>query len=323
MRKLTFTIFMMLALAVSLAAQPKKRIAVMNFEYGTVQGNVAAIFGTNQDIGKGITDLMVNTLVSDGVYSVIERQALDKVLAEQNFSNSDRADPNSAAKLARILGVDAIVIGSITQFGRDDKSTGVGGRAFGGFGSKLGIGSVGQKEAKAVVGITARMINTDTAEILASATGTGQSERSGLNLAGDGAGGGSGGGGYFDMSSKNFGATIIGEATNKAVVSVAKQLEAKASSLPARVVTLNGLVADASGDTLVLNIGSKVGVKKGDKLLVTRPTREIRDPGTGKVIRRIEDKLGEVEITEVDEQSSVGKYTGTQPAKVGDAVKNQ
>lgn len=323
MRNLTLTILMMLALAVSLAAQPKKRIAVMNFEYGTVQGNVAAIFGTNQDIGKGITDLMVNTLVSDGVYSVIERQALDKVLAEQNFSNSDRADPNSAAKLARILGVDAIVIGSITQFGRDDKSTGVGGRAFGGFGSKLGIGSVGQKEAKAVVGITARMINTDTAEILASATGTGQSERSGLNLAGDGAGGGSGGGGYFDMSSKNFGATIIGEATNKAVVSVAKQLEAKASSLPARVVTLNGLVADASGDTLVLNIGSKVGVKKGDKLLVTRPTREIRDPGTGKVIRRIEDKLGEVEITEVDEQSSVGKYTGTQPAKVGDAVKNQ
>ena len=323
MRKLTSTILMVGALAVSLQAQPKRRVAVMNFEYGTVQGNVAAIFGTNHDIGKGITDLLVNQFVTDGVYSVIERQALDKVLAEQNFSNSDRADPNSAAKLARILGVDAIVIGSITQFGRDDKSTGVGARAFGGFGSKLGIGSVGQKEAKAVVGITARMINTDTAEILASVTGTGQSERSGLNLAGDGAGGGSGGGGYFDMSSKNFGSTIIGEATNKAVVSVAKQLETKAASLPERVVKLNGLVADATGDTLILNIGSKAGLKKGDKLQVARATREIRDPGTGKVIRRIEDKLGEVVITEVDEQSAVGKYTGTQPAKVGDTVKNE
>src|SRR5207248_9888286 len=115
-----------------------------------VQTTVSAVCGTNVDVGKGITDLVVTDLVKSGIYSVIERKALDKVLAEQNFSNSDRADPNSAAKLARILGVDAIVTGSITQFGRDDKSTGVGGRAFGGFGSKLGIGSVGQKEAKAV-----------------------------------------------------------------------------------------------------------------------------------------------------------------------------
>ena len=60
---------------------------------------------------------------------MIERKQLDKILAEQNFSNSDRADPNSAAKIARILGVDAIIVGSITQFGRDDKSTNVGGGA--------------------------------------------------------------------------------------------------------------------------------------------------------------------------------------------------
>ena len=66
-------------------------------------------------------------------YSVIERKELDKILAEQNFSNSDRADPQRAAKIGRMLGVDAIIIGSITQFGRDDKSTDIGGGALGGF----------------------------------------------------------------------------------------------------------------------------------------------------------------------------------------------
>ena len=86
---------------------------------------------------------------------------------------------------------------------------------------------------------------------------------------------------------------------------------------------IEGLVADASGDTLILNVGSKAGVKVGDRLQVTRAIRQVRDPATGKVIRSVEDKLGEVVITEVDEQSAVGKFTGTQPAKVGDTVKNE
>ena len=176
---------LMLAAAVS-PAQQKKRVAVMNFDYSTVQSSVSAIWGTNQDVGKGIADLLVDKLVNDGVYSVIERKALDKILAEQNFSNSDRADPNSAAKIGKVLGVEAIVIGSITQFGRDDKATNVGGAGVGGITGRFGIGGVSKKESKAVVAVTARMINTDTAEILASATGTGQSTRSGTGLLGAG-----------------------------------------------------------------------------------------------------------------------------------------
>src|SRR6476620_7122271 len=101
---LPFVLF--LTLLPAIPAQQKKRVAVMNFDYATVQSGVAALFGTNQDIGKGIADILVDKLVNDGAYSVIERKQLDKIIAEQNFSNSDRADPNSAAKIARILGVD-------------------------------------------------------------------------------------------------------------------------------------------------------------------------------------------------------------------------
>jgi hypothetical protein len=57
---------------------------------------VAGIFGQDVDIGKGISDLLVTYLVKDGSYSVIERKALDKILAEQNFSNSDRANPTKS-----------------------------------------------------------------------------------------------------------------------------------------------------------------------------------------------------------------------------------
>jgi curli biogenesis system outer membrane secretion channel CsgG len=294
----------------------------MNFDYATVRGESAALFGTDIDVGKGITDLLVEKLVNGGVVSVIERKALDVVVTEQNMSNSDRFDSNSAAKIGRLLGVDAIITGSITQFGRDDKSTNIGGGAVGGITRRFGVGGVGKREAKAAVGITARIINTDTGEILSVATGKGESKRSGVTLLGAGGSSSGSGGGVVDMRSSNFANTIIGEAVNEAVTSVATQLQSNANRLSAKVVKIEGLVADATGGALILNVGSRAGVKVGDKLAVVRTGREIRDPASGKVIRRIEESLGEVVITEVDEQSAMGKFNGTATVKVGDRVHN-
>jgi curli biogenesis system outer membrane secretion channel CsgG len=304
------------------AATPKKRVAVMNFDYGTVRSYVASIFGSDQDVGKGISDMLVQRLVQDGKYSVIERSALDKILAEQNFSNSDRADASTAAKIGKVLGVDAIIIGSITQFGRDDQHTNVGGGGFGGFGSRYGLGGVGSSKAKAVVGITARVVNTSTGEIMAAVTGTGESTRSSTSLIGAGGGGGSGGGGGFDMGSSNFANTILGEATHKAVDDTATQIDAAAEKLPTVKLVINGLVADVSGNTLVVNVGKKAGVRVGDKLVVGRQVRTIKDPASGKVIKSVEDKIGDATVTEVDEDSATATLSGGGPAKVGDTVKN-
>jgi curli biogenesis system outer membrane secretion channel CsgG len=298
----------------------KKRVAVLNFEYGTVKSNAQAIFGSDQDVGKGISDMLVQKLVEDGKYSVIERNALDKVLGEQNFSNSDRADASTAAKIGRILGVDAIVIGSITQFGRDDQHTNVGGGGFGGYGSRLGIGGVGTHKAKAVVGITARLVNTSTGEILAAVTGTGESSRSGTSLIGAGAGGGSGGGAGLDMGSSNFGQTILGEAVKAAVGDTATQLDNKAANLPTVKISVSGLVADVSGNTLIINVGSKTGLKVGDTLDISRQVRTVKDPATGKVLKSINDKIGSGTVTQIDQDSATVTFQGSGPAKVGDVV---
>jgi curli biogenesis system outer membrane secretion channel CsgG len=302
------------------APHVKKRVAVLNFDYGTVMSSVEAIFGSNQDVGKGISDLLVQKLVEDGQYSVIERNALDKVLGEQNFSNSDRADSTTAAKIGRILGVDAVIMGSITQFGRDDKHTNVGGGAFSGW--THGVGGVSTKKATAVVGISGRLVDTTTAEILAAVTGTGESTRSGTSLLGGGGSGWSGGGGGLDMGSSNFGNTILGEAIHAAVNSMATQLDAKAASLPSRKIEFNGIVADVTGNQLVLNIGRTSGVKVGDNIEVNRPLKTVKDPVSGKVIKTITSQVGSAKVTEVDESSATATYTGSTPPKVGDAVKS-
>ncbi len=311
------------ALVPACMAQQKKRVAVLNFEYGTVQSSVSAIFGTNQDIGKGISDMLVQKLVTDGKYSVIERNAIDKVLGEQNFANSDRVDSSTAAKVGRILGVDAVIMGSITQFGRDDKNMTVGGGGLGGYGSKFGLGGVGKHNAKAVVAITGRLVDTTTAEILAAVTGNGESSRSGTSLIGAGGGGGSAGGGGIDMSSSNFANTILGEALHQAVDSMATQLDDKAAAMPTHKVEFTGLVADVTGNTLVLNVGSKDGVKVGDTLDISRPVKTVKDPTSGKVLRTITNKMGTATVTDVDAGSATATYTGSGPAKVGDAVKSQ
>jgi len=124
------------------------------------------------------------------------------------------------------------------------------------------------------------------------------------------------------MRSSNFGATIIGEATHAAVDDLGRQLDDKAGSLPARTISIEGLVADATGGVLIVNVGRKSGVKVGDRLEVRRKVREIRDPSTGKVIKKVEDKVGEMEVTEVDDQSATGKFVGAGQAKVGDSVRN-
>ena len=100
----------------------------MDFDYGTVNNWWSGVWG-NVDIGKGMADQVVDELVNDGSFRVIERKKLDTVLAEQDFAHSDRADPSAAklAKVGKVLGVKYIIAGSITKFGGEEKNYGAGG----------------------------------------------------------------------------------------------------------------------------------------------------------------------------------------------------
>ena len=324
---LTLTLFsFVFALGAGARAQQaatKHRVAVLDFNYATVMTNSQAVFGTNVDIGKGISDMLIDRLVNDGTFRVIERNQIDKILNEQNFSNSNRADPSTAAKIGHVLGVDAVIVGDITQFGRDDQSKNIGAMA-GKWGSGFGLGGVGTHKAKAEVAITARLIDTNTGEILASSTGKGESQRSGTNLLGGGAGTGGYGGGSAGMNSSNFAQTIIGEATSAAVTQLAQGLEGDSGKLPTvAAAPVNGLIADASSPDIIVNVGSSSGVSVGQKLKITRVVRVVKDPATGKPLRSIEDSVGELTVTSVDSGSAVGQFSGSGTPKVGDVVKSE
>ncbi len=316
-------------LTVSLAAQApspqappavRHRVAVLDFGYASVMTASQAVFGTNVNIGKGISDLLVDKLTNDGTYRIIERNAISKVLAEQNFSNSDRVDPSSAAKIGKILGVDAIITGDVTTFGRDDSSKNLGGIAGGTAG--LILGHVGKSSSKAVVAVTARMIDANTGEVLASVTSRGESKRSGSSFFGGGAGSGGGAAGGVNMGSSNFGETIIGEATQASIADLATKLEVGSAKIPtAAAIPVSGVVADVDGNNIIINVGTSGGVQVGAVLAVMHPVRTVKDPATGKVLRSIENKVGDLTITSADATFATGTFAGSAKPAVGDSVK--
>jgi hypothetical protein len=258
--------------------------------------------------------------VKDGNYSVIERRALDKVLAEQNFSNSDRADASTAARIGKVLGVDAVILGSITQFGNDTRTTGVGG--VGAVTGRFGLGGINQKASKAIVGLTARIVSIDTAEILAVAEGKGESKRTSTSLAGAGGGWTGFAGGAVNFGSSDFQGTIIGEAVTAAVANMSTAVVAERGKVAIRSVAVEGLVAAVLGKQIVINVGSRAGVRAGDQLTVERVTQEIKDPASGKVIRRIATDVGVIRVVDVEADSSMADIVSGTDFKVSDTVRS-
>jgi TolB-like protein len=97
-----------LATQISTAAakQSKQRIAVLPLR--ELDGQ-PTIFGTY------LAEELITGLVQLGNFDVVERQLLDKLMGEQKIEQTGAIDPATAKKVGRILGVDAIVTGTITD----------------------------------------------------------------------------------------------------------------------------------------------------------------------------------------------------------------
>jgi curli biogenesis system outer membrane secretion channel CsgG len=297
---------------------PRKRVAVFDFDNAAAQGGTTMIFfqSTPPNVGKAAAELLVTRLVRGTVASVIERSALDKLLAEQNLSNSDRTDPTTAARLGRILGVDGIILGTITHYDYEDKTTGGGGnRALASFGH----GSTSTKhDLKARVQISARLVSPDTAEVLSAVEGRGEIEKKNVKVDMRDAG-------RVMMAGNGAAANlpIMNEAMDNAVNQLAAQLEGSIPKLPPRSTVIEALVADATeAGRIILNVGSRGGLKQGDRLVLWRRGKEIRDPANGKILLRDDRELGEVVVTQVTENAAFAAYRGTETVRIGDVAKS-
>ncbi len=297
----------MLAFPVFSAAAPYK-IAVLPFDDGSIKDRW---WGGNWDVGKGISDELVTELLKTGKFRLIEREQIDKVLNEQNFGASGRVDTSSAAKIGKVLGVQYLVMGRVTEF--SFKSTDIGGLSL-----KSGIG-LGLKSTKANVAIDARLVDTGSAEIVASVTGKGNKNTSNVKVS------------YkwdaIALGSDEFRQTDLGIATRSAVAEVAKQLGDAAYASGREPDKLTGTVAYASGNRVIINIGSAAGVKPGMIFVVKHMLEVVKDPATGEIIDEVTEAVAEIKVAEVKEKSAtctvLTKLSSDYPVAVGDKAEQK
>lgn len=92
-----------------LTENQKRTIAVV--EFADLRGNVT-------DFGRFIAEELITRLYETKKFKVIERQLLNKIVAEQKLSLTGIIDQTSAQKLGKLLGVDAIASGTVTDLGK-------------------------------------------------------------------------------------------------------------------------------------------------------------------------------------------------------------
>jgi len=293
----------------------KKRVIVDEFDYSAVKTQVQAVFNTQQDIGKGIRAMLVTRVAQANKVVIVERAKLATLTKEQDFNASNRVKQGTGARVGQISGADALLSGDIVIFGRDDKKKSVKGGGL--IGGVIGGIASSKNEDKAVVVIDYRLIDAETSEIIATGEARGESVRKGNALGAIGGALGKGVAGVqIDMTSSNFAETIIGEATQDCVNKLAEILLGQTANMKKAVREVEGRVADVSGKTLVLNVGSNDGVNVGEVFEVLNIVREVKDPVTKETLDVVTEKTGEMTITSVRVKVSTGTYTGS-PAKVG------
>jgi len=113
-----------------------KKIAILDFENREGKGRAMNDYLTAQLLleDRGITNVGggLFTAAQKGktfqkgartnVYDLVERSQLDKVLQEQNLSNSGMINEQQAAQIGKVLGLDAIVTGSVSISSNDENS---------------------------------------------------------------------------------------------------------------------------------------------------------------------------------------------------------
>lgn len=80
-------------------------------------------------------------------------------------------------------------------------------------------------------------------------------------------------------------------------------------------------VVEVQGGQLYVNAGASAGIRIGDTLTVYSVARELIDPATGLSLGRIEQKLGQIRVEQVDDRYAVGARLGEFPVRRGDLLR--
>jgi len=217
----------------------KRKIAIIRFTNETTYGRSLLLDKDLDRIGKQTSDMLASRLIKSRRFLVFERTDLNKLLDEQK--NSSVA--------SELVGVDAVIAGSVTEFGRS-----VTGEV--GF-----LSSTKLQTAKAKVDI--RLIDLRTGHAFFSAIGAGQATTESAEAFGFG-------------SRAGYDATLNDKVIASAITNVIDELISNLEKRPWRTDIL-----EIDGEQIFISGGKLQGLKIGDSLIVMKPGKAIKSKQSG------------------------------------------
>ena len=131
----------------------KRKVAIARFSNETQYAKGIFYDKNNDPMGKQAVDILSAKLASSNKFILLERQDLDKILAEINIANSTDYQK---------VGADYLIIGSITEFGR--KNVG-------------GVNVFSRTKTQTVeAGVSIRLVDVSTGQIIYSEEAKGEAE---------------------------------------------------------------------------------------------------------------------------------------------------
>jgi len=267
-------------------AGPKKRVGIFAFKNKSRYG---------QDrLTQAAVDILYSELEKSGLFELYERADLAELEKEFDLIESGKVNATSAAEPGKLVGVQAVIIGSITQFGLMEQ-----GKDYGAIKKKVEI-------AEATVDV--RVVDVTTGKIITADSGTGRVEQET--------------GTAFGFGSKaSYDETMADKALRAAMDKFIDNLVRRLEEMP-----WEGKVADVDikdgEEVLYINAGRKSGMPLGARLAVYKVTGKITDPDTGQFLGYKTARIGEAEVFDFagEDVSLARMEAGEGGAKKGDFV---
>ena len=220
---------------------PKLRVGVVNFQNNTPR--------KVRGIETAATNILTTMLQETGQFIVIPQQDMKSILDQQKMGASGIVSSNTAAQMGKVLGLNAILTGSITSYAELVE------------GSNTFLSQSKTQVAK--VGVDYRIVDTTTGVQMFASNGKGEFRKKSGGVLGFGSKS------SHDTSLKDG---ALRDALGKAMNKITGQLTGDLWS---------GRVAQVKGKFVYINAGKLTGMNVGDILSVQELGDEILDPQTG------------------------------------------
>lgn len=232
----------------------KRKVAIGRFSNETQYAKGIFYDRENDPMGKQALDILSSKLAASGKFLLLERSDLETLLEESNKSDNAIAT----------LGADYMIIGSITEYGRENT------------GKNKVFSSEKTQTVEAAVAI--RLVDVSTGLIIYSDEAKGAAELTTKTTMGLG-------------GQASFDATLSDKAISEAIGQLVENIINKCTNAPWKTYFLA-----YEPDAILIAGGHSQGIKEGMTFAIKTKGKKVKNPQTGIIITLPGKKIGEVKV---------------------------